>query len=768
MRKLFSLILPLLIIGLLVVAPQTRAQGGSSVPPGADIVFVVDQSGSMSNGSILNAKDPRCTSRNTTDCPRSAPTDPDHLAILALSQGLIPIFNRIVTQEAERKTTDMIPEEHNVGVILFGGDPDNPAASTQIAVPLTRVEIQRDAVGNISSNIDAKLPREPQNLGETAFSRAFDVACTMLNCESPVPTGRRRVVVLLTDGFPSRDTINYSFENPASYFENLRQHHASLFANSELWVLGLDQTDRFWSRNETYWAQIAPGRTRLIRTPSGIGSFFAEIASKAVGEPLKPPRACDGSTFKVAPYLATLTLILEYPDTNSKAEFILPNGDKLSRDTVTLAGYSRSNLAESYNIRNPVPGEWTCKIIGTSVTPQFRDIQGLFRVTDVEIGRFGGVPSACRSFNLSVAYHDKDGNAIAEMPEYPLNQKLKITIDGTPIERSLVPVDDTRTKWHVDSDLSPGSSGGSYPLEIAVSLADNSKVYTDTRQTITIDPRLPCMSIAAPQNDGVSEMHNRLSPVGVTLEVQLNQGGKPGTPKGVFREPLETIVHGRLDGPEGLTRDVSLSPVEDKPGLFRAVVDDLPTTLAAGGTYTFTASLNATTQLGDHYELAPEHVVFTRQPGKMWQAVQIAIRVGVLIALALFLALIGFFIYVVTPPYPRGTLVFQRKVTGDAAEFRTWEEVDRFSLGRARLLGFLRTRWVMMRVRPSIQIALNLRRVRVWHHASSRQQGVKVVLYRAKKGGGTITATFNKHGDRQDLGNNHQVVYEDLTTKPKP
>lgn len=766
MRKLLVLVLPLMIIGVFFVVPPTQAQTGSSVPPGADIVFVVDQSGSMSRGSILSNEDPRCKPRIGPDCPRSAPTDPDHLAILALSQGLLPIFSRIVTQEAERSAADLIPEEHNFGVVLFGGDLDNPTASAKIAVPLTPVKIQRDAAGNISSNIDRLLPREPQNLGETAFSRAFDLVCNMLNCEAPVTPGRRRVVVLLTDGFPSSDTISYNSENPASYFEQMRQRHASLFANSEIWVLGLDQTDRFWRRNQTYWEQIAPGRTQLIRSPSGIGPFFAEIASKAVGKPLAPPRACDGSTFKVAPYLATLTLMLEYPDTNSKAEFILPNGTKLSRDTVTLAGYTRSILAENYNIRNPVPGDWTCQIIGTSVTPQFRDIQGLFRVTDVEIGRFGEVPSACRDFNLSVAYLDKDSNVIAELPEYPLNQKLNITIDGTAIERTLVPVDATRTKWHVDSNLTPGPSGGSYPLTIAVSLADGTKVFTDTKQTITIDPRLPCMSIAMPEDGKSSEMHNRLTPVGVTLEVQLSQGGKPSTPTGVFREALETIVRGRLEGPSDLTRDVTLSPVEDAPGLFRTVVDDLPATLAAEGIYTFTAALDATTQLGDHYQLAPERVVFTRQPGRLWQIVQVAIRIGVLLAVIVFLALIGLLIYFVTPPYPQGTLVFQSKATGDAAQVRRWEEVYRIPLGRARFLWFLPMRWVTMKVRNAKQQALNLQRVRVWPNTKG-QPGVIVVLYRTKKGGGKSTITLHKHEAAYDLGNNHRVVYEHLSSKSK-
>ena len=770
MHRHILLILSLIALIVLLVAATptaTYAQSSTSIPPGADIVFVVDQSGSMSRGPILDARDSRCTPTIQPDCPRASATDPDGLVIQALRSGLLPIFQRIIVRDAERASSELLAEEHNFGVVLFGGDVDDPLASAQIAVPLTRVEIQRDAKGNVSSNIDALLPTNSINLGETAFSRAFDATCTLINCQLPPALGRRRVVVLLTDGWPSRDRIPYNFEDPATYFAELRERHSNLFTNAELWVLGLDKTDRFWSRNERFWSQIAPDKTLLIRDPSDIAPAFGEIARAAVGEPIAPPRPCDGTKFKVDPYKATLTLILEYPDVDSKAAFFLPNGERLDRDSASLVGYARSSLSETYIVGEPVPGEWRCQIIGTGVIPQFRDIQGLFRVTNVEVGRFGEVPSVCRDFNLSLSYLDKNGNPIAELPDYPLQQRLRINIGGQTIERSMVSADDSRSRWYVDGTLTPSPEGGTYPLDILVTLRDGTAVYSDTTKSITIDPLLPCFSIVAPTDGAMVSMHDRLTPVGVTLEVELSQGGRSGTPNGIFRERLEEIVRGQLEGPEGLVRELAFTPLDGVPGRFRAVVTDLPSTLSASGIYTFTASLQATTQNGDRYQLAPQQIQFSREPGADWRAVQLAIRVASLLAVVAAMALVGYFIYCITPPYPSGTLVIQRRVTGDA--FRQWEDVHSFNLSGARLLGFIRKRRVSLPVKSvSVQNTTTIKRVVAQYTRSGGQSGVQVKVILAKKGNPAKEFTFTKHGQARDLGGDLRMLYENFAKSAKP
>ena len=754
-RRLAPIATLLLTLLLLAYAPaslvRARAPGYA---PGATIIFVVDQSGSMRDGPILNQ----------ASGARGPASDPDGLALLALNSGIQPIFQRIVLSELERISVDLVGQEHEIGVVLFGGGLEPNEGSVRIAVPITKVEIQRDKDGNVTSNIDGLLPKNPSNLGDTAFSGAFDAVCTMINCDQGPPPGRKQIVVLLTDGAPARDTISYNINEPTNYFNALGSRFSGLFKNSELWVLGLDRSNRFWSINQPFWEKIAPGHTRLLTNPSDIAPIFSQIALEAIGEPLAPPRVCDGTSFSVEPYKASLSLILEYPDVNSKAEFFLPSGEKLTRKTAAVAGYTRSALSESFVITDPVPGEWRCQIVGTGVTPQFRDIQGLFRVTNLEIGRFGDIPSACRDFNLTITYRDRNNKPIAEIPEYPLNQLVTVVIDGTPIKRNLIAVDSQRTVWRIDGDLTPSEGGGTYPLDISVSLAKGSQatIFADTSHSITIDPRLPCLSVVAPTNGGVSSMHDRLSPVGVTLDVLLSQGGNPAQLEGIFREDVNKIITGTLLGPSHLSRDVVFSAVPEKPGLFRALVNDLPTTLSAGGVYTFTAQLTATTQAGERYALATPTISFTREPGTFWRAVQIAIRVAALAAVLIVLTLIGLFILLITPPYPHGILVVQRRVTGDAAAFRQWDDLHTFSFTSAKLFGILPMRWVTLLVKSkTTQTTINIRRARAKYVKVAREEGISATLFPAKKGSSKREFTFTRHGQSRDLGGDLRLLYQD-------
>lgn len=748
---IFFMLLTSSIMSMSSVNAQT-----SSYAPGASIIFVVDQSGSMSAGPIMDSSG-----------RRGPPSDPNGLALLALNSGIQPIFQRIVLSELERISVDMLGQEHEVGVVLFGGGLEPESSSVEIAVPLTKIQVQRDAQGNISSNLDALLPKTPKNLGDTSFSSAFQAVCSMINCEQGAPEGRKQVVVLLTDGTPARDSISYNIQNPSGYFNQLNSRFTGLFKNSELWVIGLDQQNRFWDINKSYWEQIAPGRTQLLRDPSQIQSLFLNIATQAIGEPLSEPRTCDGSSFTVEPYKASLTLILEYPDSNSKAEFLLPSGEKLTRETANVAGYNRSAISESYIITDPVPGEWKCQIIGTGVTPQFRDIQGIFRMTDVSIGHFGEIPSICRDFNLAFTYYDRNHKEIAELPDYPLSHSMTITIDGEPITRQLVAGNDQRTTWRVDGMLSPGATGGTYPLAIDVQLANGSRetIFKDDQLSITIDPRLPCMSIVTPTDGGVSSMHNRLSPVGITLEVELKQGDESTQFNGLFREGLDSIITGELYGPRGLNRTVSLKQDPNKPNLFRAEINDLPDSLTAGGIYTFTATLDATTQQGERYILESKPTSFTRQPGLLWRATQTAIRILAVLSILLVVALVALFVVWISPPYPRGVLIIQRRTTGDAATFRQWDDIHKFNLNAAKFLGFIPIRWICLPVKSqSIQSAVNIKKAKFKQVKQGQADGISVTIYPLKKGK-SRDFIFTKHDQARDLGNDFRLLYQNFSKK---
>ncbi|HEX5691336.1 MAG TPA: hypothetical protein VFX76_15080, partial [Roseiflexaceae bacterium] len=58
-------------------------------------------------------------------------------------------------------------------------------------------------------------------------------------------------------------------------------------------------------------------------------------------------------------------------------------------------------------------------------------------------------------------YLDAEGQPIAELPAYPFDQKLDVTIDGQTVSRKLTPLDSKRDAWAADASLKPGPRGGS-------------------------------------------------------------------------------------------------------------------------------------------------------------------------------------------------------------------------------------------------------------------------------------------------------------------
>lgn len=748
-----SFILLMLIPALLLAIVPSVVRAQNDLPPGTDIVFVVDQSGSMSRGTIINPRDRRCAPERLPDCPRTPPTDPDGMAITAIRDGISPIFERMILRSLSHLAGPTIAEENRFGLVLFGGD-TTFEESVVTALPLTRIEIERDANGIMQSNIARQLPTAPRSLGETAFSRAFTGVCTLLDCAQPPPANRKRVVVLLTDGQPSQDEIAFDTKNPARYFAELGRRHADLFSSSELWVLGLDTKDQFWSKNAPYWSRIAPGRTFRLTDPKDIAAKFRAIAQHSVGDPPGTSRDCDSSPIQIEPYRSTLTLILEYPNPNTRAVFVQPDGTELTK-ALNLLGYTRSAQSETFVIKDPTPGEWRCNIVGAGVTPRYRDIVGEFRLATARIEQLSDLPvSTCQNFDLAVGYRDADGAPIEELPGFALDQTLTITIDGQLITRKLVPDGAAHQRWRTDQALTPGARGGAYPARVEARLPNGTLLLQSTEQTVTIDSQLPCMQMVVPAPGGISQMYEGLALTPVELAIQLTQGGQPSFPAGVFKDNLAKIVTGRLEDSHGRSQNIQLSPDTARPGTFTARLDDLQT----AGVYTFTATLKATTPDGHGYQLAPEAVSFSRVADPYWVTMRWAIRIATLLALIGLIALLGYLLFLITGPFPRGTLVLEQRRVDQLAEIGEWDKLTYIRMSSQRMLfGLFRTR--RPKVKGAALKAISLREIKIRRVARGKDEGVQVTLIRADRKG-ALSFQFIRDKEQKTFDGKYRITYE--------
>jgi hypothetical protein len=755
-----TIVLLMLILVIALPAGPNVAQAQNDVPPGADIVFVVDQSGSMTKGTIYNSNDRRCAPVRQPDCPRTPPTDPDGMAVKAVGDGLSPIFERMVLRSLVRDPSPGVSEEYRFGLVLFGGA-NEPEESVVTAVPLTRIEIERAGDGTLHSNIARMLPTTVRNLGETAFSRAFAGVCGVLSCATPTPPNRKRIVVLLTDGQPSLDTIPFDGTNPAPYFEALRREHTDLLRNTELWVLGLDRNDQFWSKNVPYWNQMAPGRTYRLTDPKDIAERFRAIARTIVGDPPGDAIDCDGTPFKIDPYRTSLTLIVEYAQPGNKATITTPDGAALRRSTGGVLGYTTSAQSETFVIAKPQPGAWRCAVPSASITPRLRVNPGRFSLASARIAPPPGTPlSPCRDFGLNVSYLDAEGSPVAELPEYPFNQALTVTIDGQPIGRRLEPANAARDSWAVENELTPGPRGGTYLAQVQVRLPNGTELLSATQQ-IAVDPRLPCIRPAAPADGSVSQMYESLALTDLEVAVVLTQGGQPADITGVFREDPAHIVSGRLEGPGGISQTLALQPMPGQPGIFAARVSDLQ----EPGAYRFAANLKATTREGLPYELASQTIAFSRIPDPYWVGVRWGMRIAVVVALMALLLLAGYTVFMSIGPYPRGTLVLERRTTGALADLREWEQVTSIALsGQRWFCGLLRTRRPVVKRRALKDLGLNASKVR--RVSNAKGNGVQVTLVRDQK---RPPLSFEFYADKEykTFDAKYRITYENYGARRK-
>ncbi|HEX5691335.1 MAG TPA: hypothetical protein VFX76_15075 [Roseiflexaceae bacterium] len=232
------------------------------------------------------------------------------------------------------------------------------------------------------------------------------------------------------------------------------------------------------------------------------------------------------------------------------------------------------------------------------------------------------------------------------------------------------------------------------------------------------------MHPAAPADGSISQMYDGLALTDIEVAVMLTQGDQPGDLTGVFRENLGQIVTGRLEGPNGFSQNIALEPAAGRPGVFAARISDLE-----AGDYTFTAALKATTQDGLPYELPAQSVRFTRVPDPFWVSVRWGLRVAVVVGLLTLALLIGFTVFMSIGPYPRGTLVLERRTSGALAELREWEQVTSIALsGQRWFFGLLRTRQPIVKRRVLKELGLTAIKIR--RVSNNKGEGVQVTLLR--------------------------------------
>lgn len=406
LRVFFAALLILMVNGVVV---RVSAQGQEFT--GLDVLFLVDQSGSMGGADYGYAGE-------------TNPRDPDGIRFEVLRYALETLSQYQV----------VVPENTPFRMaVAYFGDRAQPILDWTAIGSGQAWESQATAIADTLSAANFQ-----RNLGNTNFISAFELAQSMF-AQLPSTESNLRVLVVLTDGAPCAPSL---FSDPTcSTPRDQDEHMEALITYStrnfpephyRLHVIALDQYNQFWQRFAEYWQRVvgASGTGVRVETVPESGQQFLAILASSV-EVIRGSTAREGTIgadvpifnqmaqIDVPPYHQLMRLTLFKGDPTGEIILTDPQGVPVREGSagVTIAG--RSGAIETWSIANPMPGRWQLEVPPNG---QFNLSLDLIRIT-WELNLPTAPANRYLPLSIQIRLVDSQGQSLPVYgnPQYALN-----------------------------------------------------------------------------------------------------------------------------------------------------------------------------------------------------------------------------------------------------------------------------------------------------------------------------------------------------------
>jgi len=574
------------LVCLVLLLPRLPVHGQTAAAPytGMDVVFLVDQSGSMGGAAF------GLSGRTGTD-PLGLRFEAVRYAFDTLGEYRVNIAPDLSTRMA---------------VVSFGD-------ATELTLPWTELAPTPDVWDRTRDRLLETLSVDRfgrRNLGDTNFRAAFSSA-EALFAELGRDPARLRVIILLTDGAPCVSVGEMAFDCTAlgaqqAFMEDLLRQVAGAFRqpNDLIYVMALDNTGTIWPLWSDEWSTVAgqPSRATVLTTNQEIGVRFRDILSELVG--ILRPAAADtiarlqpGANRVFVPPYHRLVRVSLFKSALSPGVLSVqqPDGQPLDTSTITVDGADRA--IEVWTIPHPQPGDWVFTVGSTAdqmsvyleLVPL--DVAAAFISSDVPL--FTNVP-------FSVTLTDPDGRPLPTYADFPLIVAAALTApDGTISELPLAA--------EADSTFSG-----------TVLAAQPGRYIMGVRATVDVNgDAIPLVAISSIGEFSVRGITLTLDPleradylIGETLTITARVNDTNGAPAAA----AEVSISAALQAADSPPTAVLLT--RDSPGVYTAAVP-----LTTAGAFRLTVSSSAA--LPDGAIVAPTapvaaaFTVFPAQPVRL-------------------------------------------------------------------------------------------------------------------------------------------------------
>ncbi len=544
-----SLVAAGLAFALATVTPPAHGQPtGAVAPTGLDLVILIDQSGSMWGH------------------PKWHPVPNDRF------QHRIGVAREIV----ERLLADVwaTPTVHRFSVVDFGDraevawsdqelryDPGDPEAlGRRIKVLLGERVCARPW---INTNTPQAMELARQELAR-------------MSREEP-RTGRRRIVLLITDGRPDVPGV------PLSVLRSRASTEARLLSamGGELWVIGIDDGDRYWlDEDGEFWEGLAgPGHARLAKTAAAaLPPIVGDVVDGWLGTSGRPAAGLDH--YDAPPYLGRLTFRVNFLRPRGEVHILDPTGFELAR----VAGDPDLGTYAHYSREDPPPGRYRIQQEGGT--------RIYIEETPPRIERLapGSEADAGAPVRAEFAVKTSGGQPLGLLAAWPLSVRLHVVPPhGTAYD---LPAANPRPDLFT-ATWSPGVAG-SYRLELHgfVRLPDGSQrdVFAGGAEAyprlVQVSRREPySLRLSAPQS-AAHDLALRLAPWTHSATLGLALDDPHGHPvsrlAAVVHEPATWLALQRVD-PSGVPIGPPAQVVPDAAGALTATLPITQSLWAAAG-----------------------------------------------------------------------------------------------------------------------------------------------------------------------------------------
>lgn len=359
-----------LLLLLIFLLPQ-MALAQTSLYDGVDILFLIDQSGSM--GRVKGGVRPNDALGLRFASPRYV-TDLMGEFVLAINPDI----------------------SFRMGIVSFGETAErwnfaSPGADPlywKVINPASRAQWEPDYKSLLGS-FDAMEKKYTQDdLSGTDFQVAFRAAKSMFDSLPPMSGNRLRIIIILTDGQPS--------EGVATHMANLRSYAKNNFPTPgyRIYTIGMiDAADTYWQNVEPYWESITSDpctavscpdplkdRTSLVASNDEVGKRFQEIFLEFSGEldsggASYVDKEITPGNHIVPPFVSSISFA--YFKTERSQELIVkdPLGRTVDENFPDADILGKDKPIQVLRVLNPLPGTWEVNTnppgAGVSITMRY-------------------------------------------------------------------------------------------------------------------------------------------------------------------------------------------------------------------------------------------------------------------------------------------------------------------------------------------------------------------------------------------------------------